>query len=150
MRRCAVWAVILFSSLDVAVAQPATPDSGRVVLTLAPAESAYVLSQMRLFVDGLQAIASNLGDGRRAEAAEAAASRGAKRNANDPQYPPTLSAKLPGEWRQLGIAMRGGFDGLAQGIADGESPQRALARLGDIAKNCVACHASYRIVETHD
>ncbi len=158
MRKRGVGATILLASLVagstlVAMStQPAAPQDGdsRVALPLAPAERAYVLGQMRLFVESIHAVADDLADGRRAQAAEAAAARGIKRNADDPEFPPTLGAKLPAEWKQLGRAMRGGFDLLAQEIAGGEGPQRTLGRLGDITKNCVACHASYRITAAHD
>lgn len=147
MRGTALRTALVLLWTAAAVAQPApADDDSRLALPLTPAERGYVLGQMRLFVESIQGIAAGLSDGQRVRAAEAAAARGLERNANDPQFPPTLGAKLPAEWKQLGGALRRGFDGLAQGIGDGEGPQQSLAQLGDVMKNCVACHATYRIV----
>jgi hypothetical protein len=105
---------------------------------------------MRLFVTSIQTIAAGLGADDRAQASEAAAARGAKRNANDPAFPPTLDAKLPPQWKQLGGGMRRGFDALAQGIGSGEGAQKSLEQLGVVMTNCVACHATYRIATSQD
>src|SRR6516165_8484208 len=119
----------------------------RTEVSLTPSERAYVLGQMRFFVESIQSITLGLADGDLALASEAAAARGAKRNANDPTFPPTLGAKLPQTWKQFGGNMRKGFDVLAQGIADKEETSRSLKQLSEVTTNCVACHASYRIVD---
>jgi hypothetical protein len=151
MRGTALRAALVLLWMGAAVAQPApSDDDSRLALSLTPAERTYVLGQMRLFVESIQAIATGLADGQRARAVEVAAARGLKRNAADPAFPSTLGAKLPADWKQLGGALRRGFDGLAQGMAEGEGPQQSLARLGDVMKNCVACHATYRIVAERD
>jgi hypothetical protein len=110
-----------------------------------PVERAYILGQMRLFVISIQTIAAGLGAGDRAQAGEAAAARGLQRNANDPAFPLTLGAKLPAQWKQLGGGMRKGFDALAQTISSGDA-QKSLEQLGIVMTNCVACHATYRVV----
>lgn len=119
----------------------------RTALALTPPEKAYVLDQMRQFVISIQSIAAGLADGDGARAVEAAAARGSKRNAGSPAFPPTLGAKLPETWKQFGGGVRGGFDGLAQGISEQQSPTRSLRQLGELMTNCVGCHASYRIVD---
>jgi hypothetical protein len=100
---------------------------------------------MRLFVTSIQTIAAGLGADDRTQASEAAAARGLKRNAGDPDFPPTLGARLPPQWKQLGGGMRRGFDTLAQTISEGDT-RRSLEQLGIVMTNCVACHATYRIV----
>lgn len=121
--------------------------SGRTALTLTSPEKAYVLDQMRQFVRSIQGIAAGLADGDSAQAAEAAAARGIERNANDPAFPPTLGAKLPLAWKQFGGGMRKGFDTLAQGISDRQDTNQSLRQLSELMKNCVGCHASYRIAD---
>jgi hypothetical protein len=122
----------------------------REAIVVTPAERNYILGQMRLFVTSIQTIAAGLGADDRAQASEAAAARGAKRNANDPAFPPTLDARLPPQWKQLGGGMRRGFDALAQGIGAGDGTQKSLEQLGIVMTNCVACHATYRVAAARD
>jgi hypothetical protein len=130
-------------------AAPGDKDSREAIVVTA-AERNYILGQMRLFVASIQTVAAGLGVDDRAEASEAAAARGAKRNANDPAFPPTLDAKLPPQWKQLGGGMRRGFDALAQGISAGDATQKSLEQLSIVMTNCVACHATYRVATARD
>jgi len=120
----------------------------RVALALTPPERGYVLGQMRLFVESIQSIAAALAKKDRVLANDAAAARGAKRNADDPAFPPTLRAKLPEAWKQFGGNTRRGFDRLAQGIAENEDLDHSLQQLSEVMKNCTGCHTSYRIVNS--
>lgn len=114
---------------------------------LSPSEKAYILNQMRLFVESIQTIAAGLGEGDLARAADAAAARGLKRNVKDPAFPSTLAAKLPDAWKQFGGGLRRGFDSLAQTIADERDTNRSLKQLSGLMTNCIGCHASYRVVD---
>jgi cytochrome c556 len=149
MRRLGLSLLVSAFFVGTVSAQDVKTDYGndRAALTLTPPEKAYVLDQMRHFVGSIQSIAAGLADEDRARAVEAAAARGLERNANDPAFPPTLAAKLPDAWKQFGGAARKGFDILAQGIADGDDTNKSLKQLGEVMKNCVGCHASYRIVD---
>jgi hypothetical protein len=140
-------ALLVFAcSVSVTFAEEAAGDKdSRQAIVVTPAERNYILNQMRLFVGSIQTVAAGLGADDRAQAAEAAAARGAKRNANDPAFPPALAAKLPPQWKQLGGGMRRGFDVLAQGISAGDGTQKSLEQLGIVMTNCVACHATYRV-----
>lgn len=117
----------------------------RTPMALTPTEKAYVLGQMRLFIESIQTIAAGLADGNRTEAGEAATARGLARNQGDPAFPQTLNAKLPPEWKQFGGSTRRGFDTLAHDISSSGDLNVAMKQLGEVMKNCVACHASYRI-----
>jgi hypothetical protein len=125
-------------------------EDARVAVTLTAVEKTFVLGQMRLFVESVERIVTALATEDRAAAAEAAAARGAQRFQAANDMPASLSGKLPEQWRAFGRPMRQGFDAFAQGVADGEDKSRALARLGEIMRNCVGCHASYRIVDARD
>ncbi len=130
-------------------AQEVTIDdgNGRTALALTPPEKAYVLLQMRQFVESIQIITAGLADGDRSAAVEAAAARGLKRNQNDPAFPSTLGAKLPPEWKQFGGSTRRGFDMLAETIGKSDDPRQSLKQLSEVMKNCVGCHASYRVTD---
>ncbi|WP_152428466.1 cytochrome c [Methyloferula stellata] len=121
--------------------------NGRTALALTPPEKAYVLLQMRQFVESIQIIVAGLADGDKAPAIEAAAARGLKRNQNDPAFPSTLGAKLPQEWKQFGGSTRKGFDALADAISKSEDAKQPLKQLSEVMKNCVGCHASYRVAD---
>jgi hypothetical protein len=122
----------------------------RTVVTVTPAERNYILNQMRLFVISVQTIAAGFGAEDRAQASTAASARRLKRNANDPDFPPTLGTKLPPQWKQLGGGARKGFDVLAETIGAGAGTQKYLEQLGIVMTNCVACHATYRVETSKD
>ena len=119
----------------------------RIPVALTAPEKAFVLDQMRLFVKSVEQIVTGLATGDKAMAVEAASVRGAVRFRADGALFPTLNDKFPDKWKQLGQPMRKGFDELSKALAEGEDPTRALARLGALMGNCVACHESYRIVD---
>ena len=119
----------------------------RIAVALTAPEKAFVLDQMRLFVKSMEQIVTGLATGDKAMAAEAASARGAIRFRADGAMFPALSDKFPDKWKQLGQPMRKGFDELSKALAEGEDTTRALARLGALMSNCVACHESYRIVD---
>jgi len=129
-------------------AHDARPIDGdeRIAVILTRAERAYVLEQMRLFVASVETVVAGLAESDRGGAVDAAAARGLKRNINDPAFPPTLAPKLPAEWKQLGGAMRKGFDALSDAIGAGQDTSQSLTQLSEVMRNCVACHSTYHIV----
>jgi hypothetical protein len=133
-------------------AQEAGPGDrdNREAVVVTPAERNYILNQMRLFVVSVQTIAAGLGAGDRVQASEAAMARGLLRNADDPDFPLTLGAKLPPQWKQLGGGLRKGFDALAETINAGGAAQTSLEQLGIVMTNCVACHATYRVATVRE
>jgi hypothetical protein len=58
---------------------------------------------------------------------------------------PGLMAKLPLEFRQLGMGVHHGFDELAVALDKGAGADVALARLGTRFSACVGCHSARRI-----
>ncbi|BBU63380.1 hypothetical protein MSC49_33150 [Methylosinus sp. C49] len=147
------WRVAGFAALCLFVSSVATRGEDadrRVAIVLTAEEKAFVLGQMRLFVESIERIVSSLAAGDRTTAAEAAAARGGKRFQAENVMPATLGAKFPEMWRSFGQPMRKGFDELADGLAQGEPESRALARLGETMRNCVSCHQSYRIIDARD
>ncbi|MBU3890586.1 cytochrome c [Methylosinus sporium] len=127
-------------------ARGAETDS-RIPVALTAPEKAFVLDQMRLFVKSVEQIVTGLATGDKAMAVEAASARGAIRFRADGAMFPALNDKFPDKWKQLGQPMRKGFDELSKALAEGEDTMRALARLGSLMSNCVACHETYRIVD---
>ncbi len=58
---------------------------------------------------------------------------------------PALMAKLPLEFKQLGLSVHKRFDEIAAEADSGASGEKVLATLSTQLSACVACHAGYRI-----
>jgi hypothetical protein len=122
-------------------AHPPAHDS-RMVLELAPGERAMILDEMRRFLGGVQKMTAALGKHDMPAAAEAARDMGRKMAH---EVPPTLRAKLPLEFRQLGSSVHSDFDQIA---LDAESLGDVSASLGQLSatlQKCMSCHAIYQI-----
>jgi len=51
-------------------------------------------------------------------------------------------------WKQMGGGVRNGFDELSDAAKAGTPSDKLLAILARTMSNCVACHQSYKIVDT--
>ena len=59
--------------------------------------------------------------------------------------PVELMAKLPLQFKQLGLATHEGFDQIALDAKDLSDPQHSLQQLSQLMANCVACHSTYQL-----
>jgi hypothetical protein len=59
--------------------------------------------------------------------------------------PASLVAKLPIGFKQLGFDTHSRFDQLAMDAEDLGDPMQVLESLSVLLRNCVTCHAAYRI-----
>jgi hypothetical protein len=105
-------------------------------------ERELVLSEMRMFLSATQQITAAIHAEDMAQVAKAA--RGVGRAAAQ-AVPGTLMGKLPGEFKQLGLATHSAFDQLALDAEQLGDPAYALEQLSGLMNNCVACHAAYQI-----
>lgn len=136
--------LVLVSALVCAV--PAMAQDTREPAYRTPAERAFILGQMRLFLGSVQAIASDLAAADMKAVAQEAASRG--RGANPLSgMPPGMKAKETSAWGSMMGGARAGFDGMAQAASSGAPVGQVTGMLGETMKNCVACHGAYRLVE---
>ena len=122
--------------------QVQTAEDGRTSILLAPDERNLVLSEMRGFLEAVQAMTESMSAGDMKAAAEAARKVG---RVDLKDLPPTLLFKLPAEVKKLGLDTHRAFAQLARDIDDGLSRDAAFARLGKILVNCTTCHAGYRL-----
>jgi hypothetical protein len=118
-----------------------TPD-GRTAILLAPAERDLVLGEMRGVLASVQGVieAVNAGDTKRV--AKAARDSGMAAAAD---VSPVLMAKLPLDFKELGLGMHRRFDELAAAAESGASREQVLGALGAQLSTCVGCHAGYRL-----
>lgn len=61
---------------------------------------------------------------------------------------PTIMAKLPLPFKQLGMSIHKDMDALADAIAEGATTQEIVRRLSDMTARCTACHEMYRLGES--
>ena len=100
-----------------------------------------MLGDMRRFLALVQIITVALGNDDMHGIIEAAKIVGMR----DENPPPALIAKLPLEFKTMGMGTHTAFDDLAKLTRKGADAQKVAAALGEIMTNCVTCHAAYKI-----
>ena len=114
----------------------------RTAILLTPAETDLILDEMRTMLTAVSGVLNALGEDDMKEAGAAAASAGM---AMAVDTTPVLMAKLPLEFKNLGMSVHGDFDLLAADIDKGMTQQQVVQRLGVTTTKCVACHSAYRL-----
>lgn len=119
-----------------------TGADNRIVVQLAPAERDLVLSEMRQMLTSVHGLidAAARADPKGMEEAARASGMSMAADVN-----PLLMAKLPLEFKQLGMSVHEDFDKLSARLATGIDHSTALGALSEITSRCVACHAVYRL-----
>ncbi len=115
---------------------------GRTSILLSPGERDLVLGEMRAFLQASQQILAVTSQGSMGGVVEAARAVGA---AAQQGVPPSLIGKIPGEFKVLGFDTHTKFDLLAADAEQLGDPTHSLQQLAELTRNCVACHAVYRI-----
>lgn len=123
-------------------AHSADDDRERIVLP-APARN-MVLAEMRLMLESVAGVIAALSGGDTAAAAQAARASGMVMAVD---VDPHMRELLPAAFVELGMATHQSFDALADQLEQGADQQTALAELGTLMQNCIACHATYRADE---
>lgn len=114
----------------------------RVAVLLNPQERDMVLGEMRTMLTAVGGVLNSLGQGDPKKAAAAAKSAGM---AMAVDATPGLMAKLPLEFKTLGMSVHGDFDALSADIDTMLTERETIKRLGAITSKCITCHAAYRL-----
>ncbi len=142
--------IVVLCALFGALASPSgageTADS-REPVQRTDAEKVFVLEQMRLLLSSIVVIGEGLGSNDMDLVAREAAARGRKANVTLAR-PATLAAKESDAWKSMFASVRGGFDQIADEAAARAPAAKINRMLADTMRNCVACHQTYRIVDT--
>ncbi|PCH72370.1 MAG: hypothetical protein COC12_06290 [Rhodobacteraceae bacterium] len=119
-----------------------THADGRSVVLLNQNERNKVLGEMRGLLETVQVVvqAATMGDMEAVAAASSAVGMAAAQAES-----PALIAKLPFEFKTLGMSTHRAFDSLAETAQGTDDPTVVLTELGNIMDNCVACHSGYRL-----
>jgi len=120
----------------------AESSDGRVAIVLEDSERNLVLSEMRGFLESILQITSGISDDDMELVAEAARKSG---NAARAAVPSSLVGKLPLEFKKLGHDTHTKFDELALDVEQMGDAESVLSQMNILLKNCVACHAMYKI-----
>jgi phage shock protein PspC (stress-responsive transcriptional regulator) len=145
---CAVvgilWVVtVLFTGWVFVKGWTAPSTDGRTEILLAPSERDLILGEMRDLLKAVSGVVAGLGEFSQPSTQVAQAARAAGMHmAADVN--PTLLARLPLAFKQMGMSVHRDMDGLADAAAAGETPQQILNRLAGITARCTACHDMYR------
>ena len=120
-----------------------TGSDGRTEIVLATAERDQILAEMRLLLKAVDGLIRGLGepgpDPKQMEATARAVGMGMAADVE-----PTIMAKLPLPFKQMGMSIHQDMDALADAIARHETPQQILQRLSSMTARCTACHDMYR------
>ncbi|MBI5854868.1 MAG: cytochrome c [Nitrospirae bacterium] len=119
---------------------------GRTQIVLAPVERDQILAEMRQLLKAVHGIVTAAGDPQQnLKSAEQTARAAGMAMAADVN--PTIMAKLPLAFKQMGTSVHQDMDRLADAIEQGETPPQVLARLSSITGRCMTCHDMYRLSE---
>jgi len=119
-------------------------EDGRAVINFNEGEVAFTLAEMRGLLETVHDIVLALDDDDMAGVVLAVEGKTVvDAMANTPK---SMLAKIPLEFRTLGMSMHGGFEEIgATAAAEGANTAQIVTLLGDQIGRCVACHASYKL-----
>lgn len=115
---------------------------GRTAIVLQAGERDLVLSEMRGLLIATQQIVDGVTKDDMQRVSQAASKAGMSGAAD---VNPGLMAKLPIEFKQLGMSVHKEMDDIAKAAADGKPAQDILGMASNTLNKCVACHAVWQI-----
>lgn len=115
---------------------------GRTAVVLQPGERDFVMTEMRGLLAATQGIVEGANQGDTQRIIKAARSAGM---AGTAEVQPTLMAKLPLEFKKLGLSLHSDMDDIAKAAEVGKPVPELLKMTSNVLAKCVACHAGWQI-----
>ncbi len=115
----------------------------RTAIVLTEGERDFVLAEMRGFLTAVQGVLEGVDEKDMKKVAQAAKAAGAVATKN---MPGSLPRKLPLAFKQMGHPTHNAFDELAVEASDIGDAGQVINKLSTLMNNCVACHATYKLV----
>ncbi len=117
----------------------------RTAVVLAPAERELILAEMRGLLTTVHDVLDGLNKNDMKQVADAArrAGMGSAADVN-----PALMAKLPLDFKSLGMSVHHDMDDLAQAANSGKSPAELQTMLTNTMSKCLGCHAAWQLQAT--
>lgn len=138
----ALWAITFAIIVTLFVRGQTKPSTdGRKTVVLTAQEHDAVLKEMRAMLQSVHGVVQGLAQDDMAAVAKAARASGM---AAAEDTSPALMAKLPLEFKRLGVSVHRSWDGLAQLAEQGATSDEILNQLDAQLASCVGCHAGYR------
>lgn len=122
----------------------AVSDDDRVVVVLSKEECNLILNEMRNFLISTQKISEAITNEDMELVARLAKAAGMAAEENTPG---SLLAKIPLSMKTLGFDTRKRFDQIAEDAEQVKVPMHSRRQLERLMQNCIACHASFKIIE---
>jgi hypothetical protein len=115
---------------------------GRTAIVLHPRERELVLIEMRGLLADTQGILEGANQGDMQRIIKAARAGGMTGTAD---ASPALMAKLPLEFKALGMSVHHDMDEIAKAAEDGKPAAELLKMMSSALMKCVACHAAWQL-----
>ena len=117
-------------------------NDGRTAIVLQAGERDLVLSEMRGLLSATQGVleGANMGDMKLVSKAASAAGMAGAADVN-----PLLMAKLPVEFKSLGMSVHHDMDEIAKAAEAGRPSAEILQMASNTLTKCVACHANWQL-----
>ena len=139
-----VLTVGLFAIFFVKGTTTVSSDQRRAVM-LSASEKDLVLGEMRTMLTAVNGMLAALSENDMKKAAVAASSAGM---AMAVDASPILMAKLPLDFKELGMGTHRAFDDISVDIGKGATLPEILKSMHQITNRCVACHQANRLAST--
>ncbi len=120
----------------------APSEDERIAVNLSKAELHLVLREMRNFLISIQGISEAISNQNLKLAAKLASEAGMQAEKNTPG---SLLSKIPLAMKTLGFDTRQKFDQISSDALQLNDPIHSRNQLDQLMKNCIACHASYKM-----
>lgn len=122
----------------------APSEDERIAVVLSKDERNLILKEMRNFLVSTQGVSAAITDNDMNLAAKLATEAGMKAEQNTPG---ALLSKIPLPMKMLGFDTRKKFDQIATDAIQIKDPVHSRRQLDMLMQNCIACHASFKLVE---
>ncbi|NOT78874.1 MAG: hypothetical protein HOP07_07700 [Bacteriovoracaceae bacterium] len=138
-----IWIVSLGIFAKFFITGSTTPSAdSRKTIHLSPSEKDVVLGEMRTVLKSLNGVLKSLGESNFKQASSEAKKAGAGMAVD---INPVVMAKLPLEFKKIGMGMHDDFDKFSLDLERGMTEKQALVRMGEITNKCITCHVTYRL-----
>ncbi len=117
-------------------------EDGRTAILMKAEHRNFVLQEMRGFLESVAQIHNGILKEDREQVISAARSSG---GTVVEHAPAGLMARLPMEFKQMGFAVHGLFDAMADSLEAGASTELTRQQLNVQLNHCVACHKVFKI-----
>ena len=119
----------------------ATGTDSRKAIVLSAPERDMILAEMRGWLETIQDITVGYAEKNMDDVFESAHKAGMAASSS---VPPHLIAKLPGDFKLMGMGTHKAFDEIANEAKSMGDGQVISSKLGNLMTNCVTCHKIYR------